>query len=387
MKVKLGDNNNLEPDISVVIPVYNGADMLESCIRSVCAAGQRVAEIIVVDDGSTDKTPETADRIAEEMTGGDGDMIAESSAGISDRIQKKNSVAIKVIHTENHGCYAARRTGVMTSRMPYIAFMDVDDRFVNGSLDMLADLLEEHDADVAMGRLIETSDLEATEEDLRRSSAAHETEPVVRVSTSEEMWPRIMKWKTQEFVCYINKLFKRELLSELAEAEGINQGEDVLITCQAFLGVQKIVETTAPMYLYYINPDSLTHAGFGERDLDVIRVWDKVVEIMREKRAELPDLLYMAQYNRWRTDFTMITRLTLAGNKELDKEFSGHLTSWRKSLKVHWKDLIAPHAMPKSREVLIIGFRFFYTLTKAALRLGRKVTKREIGTILHSGDK
>ena len=194
-----------------------------------------------------------------------------------------------------------------------------------------------------------------------------------------------MKWKTQEFVNYVwNKLYKRELLEGLIEADGINQGEDVLITCQAFLGVKTIVETTAPIYLYYQNPESLTRMGFGYDDINLIRVWDKIVEIMEEKQ---PDLLSMAQFNRWRTDFTLITRLILVNNEELDRKYAGELKKWRAGLKAHWKDLVSPHAMPKNREMLVVGLRFFFSLTKTMMRMGRKMSKKATGELLHSGEK
>lgn len=362
-------------DIAVVLPVYNGADMLESCVCSICTAGSRISEIIIVDDGSTDETLNTAQKLA------------------------KNDSRIRVIHTDNHGTYMARITGMRAAGASYVASIDADDRFCEGCLDMLADLLEKYDADVAIGGLIETANLDETEQRLSAlaeaskagadisiaSSPKDNTPPYkIRVSKAGQMWPRIMKWKTQEFVCYINKLYKRELLTDLVDADGICQGEDVLITCQAFLKVEKIVETTAPMYLYYINPESLTHIGFGDHDLDVLRVWDIVVSVMRQKR---PDLLPMAQFNRWRTDFTLITRLILVDNRELDRKYARDLAVWRRNLKKHWKDLISPHAMPLNREVLVVGLRFFFRPVKNLMRIGRRLSKKDISIILHSGDK
>lgn len=338
-------------DIAVVIPVYNGEKLLADCVKSVSAAGKRISEIIIVDDGSIDETLQMAQRI------------------------KEDDPRIKVIHTDNHGTYMARTTGMKAATADYVTSIDADDRYFSGCLDMLADLLEEYDADVAMGKLVETDHYDVKPE---------LGEPVITTSTAEQMWPRIMKWKSQEFVCYINKLYKREILPDFVDADGICQGEDVLITCQTFLSISKIVETTAPMYLYYQNPESLTRVGFGDHDLDVIRVWDKVVEIMRERRR---NLLKMAQFNRWRTDFTMITRLVLVNDKESDYKYAGELKKWRRSLKEHWKELLAPHAMPRNRELLVIGFRFFYIPVKALLRLGRKFTKKETSVILHSGDK
>lgn len=338
-------------DITVVVPVYNGAEMLEPCVKSILNASEQIAEIIVVDDGSTDNTLETAERLTKEFP------------------------EIRVIHTTNHGCYTARVTGIKAATTPYIASADVDDRYIPGALDRLASLLKENDADVAIGAYREVSSLE--EETVQSPGEPMNTvnQPEIstadtqeiHVFTSEQMWPRIMKWKTQEFVNYVwNKLYKREVFSELADADGVNQGEDVLITCQAFCNVNKIVETTETVYLYYQNPNSLTRVGFGKSDLDLICVWDKIVAHMNTNRS---DLVSMAEFNRWRTDFTLITRLILANNREIDKQYAGDLVKWRKGLKAHWKSLISLHVMPRNREVLVLGLRFFYWPTKVALRL------------------
>ena len=321
-------------DITVVVPVYNGAEMLSACVDSILCAGERIAEIIIVDDGSTDDTL----------------AIAEARA--------ERTPWIRVIHTDNHGCYTARVTGLQAAQTPYVASADVDDRYVPGALDLLAELLESNDADVAIGAYREVT----TFEDVTLEKNAE-----ARVLSAEQMWPRIMKWKTQEFVNYVwNKLYKRELFSTMTEADGVNQGEDVLITCQAFCRVNRIVETAAPVYLYYQNPDSLTRVGFGRSDLDLIRVWDAIVLFMKENRQEL---VSKAEFNRWRTDFTLITRLILANNKEADKTYKSDLALWRKGLKEHWKMLIAPHAMPKSREMLVFNLRFLYWPTRFAMRL------------------
>ena len=325
-------------DIAVIIPVYNGERLIAGCVKSLANAGERVAEVIIVDDGSTDGTLALARSIAER----DG--------------------RIRVIHTENHGSYEARRTGIAASKARYIAFLDVDDSYCDGALDALAGLLESHGADVAMGGIVETTTLEAPEPE------AGET--TVREQTPDAMWRRIMRWGTQEFILYIwHKLYQRELLCGMIEAEGICQGDDVLITCQAFRRARRIVETTQPVYKYYQNPESLMHAGFGDRDLDLIPVWDRVVSLMRDQSKELR---YMAQFNRWRTDFTLICRLILADDRELDRQYAGELGIWRESLKAHWKALVAPHAMPRNRELLVIGLRFAYGPMKAIMRLGKR---------------
>ena len=349
----------VEKNIAVIIPVYNGADMLEPCIKSVVAAGKRIAEIIIVDDGSTDGSFEKANKLAEYDS------------------------RIKVIHTENHGSYMARVTGIKAATVSYIAFIDVDDRYYPGALDLLADLLEENNADIVMGGIVETTKYSPSFPERTQGIAE------IRIQSPGQMWPRIMKWKTQEFLFYIwHKLYKRELFEGLPVVDHICQGDDVILTCRAFLGAKRIVETSTPVYQYYINPKGLTHKAFSDSDFDLIRVWDTVVDMMdKEGTDQETDLPYFARYNRWRTDFTLITRLLLSDDKTLDRKHTEDLKKWRRGLRRHWKDLVLPHAMPKNRELLIIGLRFFFTPTKILMRLGRRFIRENTGVLMHSGDK
>ena len=199
------------------------------------------------------------------------------------------------------------------------------------------------------------------------------TSASVRVLSPDDMWPRLMRWKTQEFILYVwHKLYKREVLEGLVPAEKICQGEDVLITCQAFLNVKKTVETSAPVYRYYQNPESITHK-FGKHDLDLITVWEKVSEIMKEAEFRgKHDLFYMAQINRWRTDFTLITRLILSNDKELDKKYDAELHKWRADLQEHYSELLASKSLPFSRIILAAALRYAYQPTKILLRAAKR---------------
>ncbi len=355
-------------DIAVIIPVNNGSETLVSCIESVLLAGERISEIIIVDDGSTDDT----------------EFVAKSLSSKDPRIS--------IIHSENCGSYMARLRGVRAAKASYIAFLDVDDRFFVGALDILAKLLEDYDADIVMGRIDEiyTAGAEIIS---HVDSRNNPTEP--RVLMPEQVWQRIMKWKTQEFLMYIwNKLYRRELFDQLPELDKICQGDDVILTCGAFLKAKRIVETSISVCLYYVNPASLTHRGFNMTDLDLIRVWDEVVKMVDKDTAAdetkllmTPSLLEMARYNRWRTDFTLICRLILMDDKATDRCYERELHIWREGLRDHWWDLVRYNAMPMNRELLVLALRFFFTPTKVLMRIGKRLTRIKTGMLLHSGDK
>ena len=152
---------------------------------------------------------------------------------------------------------------------------------------------------------------------------------------------------------YLLRLNVRHFEQSIVEGESVEEAMTVVFEAESTEIIPAEVIEKKPFF-----------SAFS--DLDLIRVWDVIVLFMKENRQEL---VSKAEFNRWRTDFTLITRLILANNKEADKTYKSDLALWRKGLKEHWKMLIAPHAMPKSREVLVFNLRFLYRPTRLAMRL------------------
>lgn len=95
------------PAVSVIIPTYNRAWCLRQAVDSVLSQEFEAFELIVVDDGSTDDTPQLLE--------GYGD-------------------AIRTLRQENRGVSAARNAGIAAARAEVIAFLDSDDRWLPGKL-------------------------------------------------------------------------------------------------------------------------------------------------------------------------------------------------------------------------------------------------------------
>ena len=89
--------------ISIIVPVYNVFGYLARCVDSIRRQTYRNLEIILVDDGSTDRSGALAEKLAME-----------------DR-------RIRVFHKENGGSSSARNLGISKARGEYIGFIDSDD--------------------------------------------------------------------------------------------------------------------------------------------------------------------------------------------------------------------------------------------------------------------
>lgn len=105
------------PLVSVVMPAYNAAPYLEAAIRSVLEQDYPAVELIVVDDGSSDGTPEFA-------------------AGFGERV--------RVLCQQNAGPAAARNRGMAAARGELVAFLDADDVWLPGKLRAQVDYLRDH---------------------------------------------------------------------------------------------------------------------------------------------------------------------------------------------------------------------------------------------------
>ena len=93
---------------SVLVPVYNRESYIRQAIESVLSQTIGDDELIVVDDGSSDETPDICDRLDQE---------------------------IKVIRQDNMGPPAARATGAARAEGEYLAFLDSDDLFMPNALE------------------------------------------------------------------------------------------------------------------------------------------------------------------------------------------------------------------------------------------------------------
>jgi glycosyltransferase involved in cell wall biosynthesis len=112
--------------ISVILPAYNHAKYVTRAVESVLNQTYTNLELVVVDDGSTDDTPEVLARI--------------------------HHPAMRVVRKQNGGLSAARNTGLKETTAPLVTFLDADDYFLPEKLEVLSRYMEQHpDVGLAAG--------------------------------------------------------------------------------------------------------------------------------------------------------------------------------------------------------------------------------------------
>ena len=215
--------------VSIIMPVYNAADYLEQSVRAVQAQTLREWELLVIDDGSTDGSAETADRLA-----------AEDSR-------------IRVIHQANAGVSAARNRGLELARGKYIGFADADDLPQPDMFRTLTDAAEANACDIVTACYQSVRDGKV----VFRSAPPFPPGTVFGPADVRSWMPEMHEKRTFLFIW--RRLFSAALIREngLRFDPGIAYGEDTLFCLEAFLRAERVLSLPDVLYSYRHTPGSV----------------------------------------------------------------------------------------------------------------------------------
>ena len=116
----------MKPLISVIVPVFNVAEFLDDCIKSLLNQSYENFEILLIDDGSGDKSLEICQNFA------------------------KKEPKIRVFSKQNGGQGSARHLGLDNAKGEFICFVDSDDILASGFLDKTFEILKQNNVKMAM---------------------------------------------------------------------------------------------------------------------------------------------------------------------------------------------------------------------------------------------
>lgn len=229
-----------KPLVSIIVPVYNVEKYIQSCISSIVCQSYSNLEIILVDDGSTDK-----------------------SGYLCDEIAKKDN-RINVIHQQNQGLSGARNSGIDIARGEYLFFVDSDDFLSVTTIEYLEDTARHNKADIVVCDYVRCKDSDSFD-----SFIINQRELEFEV-IDERQRMRVFLTESKIKVVAWGKLYKRVLFEKVRFPVG-RYNEDNFTTYKLVHLAKTIVVTNYIGYVYRISSSSITQQKFK------LKHWDDVV--------------------------------------------------------------------------------------------------------------
>lgn len=236
------------PLISIIVPIYNSEDTLEDCLRSLSNQTYTNIEVILINDGSTDKSY----------------IIAETYCKIDRRF--------KLFDQCNSGVAAARQKGLDNANGEYIIHCDSDDIMLEIAIEDLFSSIDKNQSDIAVGSYIKKMPSNIDPDVIFEYKSVDANDFIRKIITGEY----------HAGLC--NKLIRATLCKKLSFAPGINFTEDKLYLIQLLLmeGV-KISIVSRPVYIYNHNVDSYTNNISIKSVLDNIEVTNRLTLLLQDK--------------------------------------------------------------------------------------------------------
>lgn len=208
--------------LSIIVPVYNVEAYLEACVASLMAQDMSQAEVILVDDGSTDDSGVLCDELVKRYT------------------------CIRCIHKANEGVSAARNDGMNAARGKYILFVDSDDLIAPQGIDAVLNWVQENHADICflqVHKLYPDGTLKDQGDCITYTGICGKNKTaVMRYLASRPKYPGS--------ACA--KVFRRDFLREeqLLFIKGRKHGEDLSFMMACLLAAQSYDALDVPFYQY-----------------------------------------------------------------------------------------------------------------------------------------
>lgn len=256
--------------ISVIVPVYNVEKYIRKCVDSILNQTIQDLEIILVDDGSTDRSGEICDEYREK------------------------DIRIKVIHKENGGLSDARNVGEKNATADYVIFLDSDDYIHREMLETLYFPIKEQGVDLSICGVFNVYN----EKEIPQYSKIEQF-----LCTGSKAFGLILEGnKIPVSIC--NKMIKREIADKICFPVG-RLYEDVFYTLKLMPLVSQVYVTTKPMYYYVHRQGSITTSKFKEKDMDIVYAYRETIKLVKK---QYPDLVSQAAFRLFWAYFVVVDR-------------------------------------------------------------------------------
>lgn len=259
--------------LSIIIPVYNVEQYLQSCVQSVLAQTYRDLQVILVDDGSTD-----------------------SSGVLCNQLAQQDS-RIQVVRKENGGLSSARNVGLEVATGDYVAFLDSDDVYLqNDGLELLMALAHAEQTDVL---LFQAVDVYSNHQSVRK---AYDEAWIASHSGMEVFHQLVCTQSFNMSACF--QIIRRELLEQhqIYFEKGL-LSEDVDWSLRLWKYVQRVRAINLPMYGYQHREGSISTTYTIRNLRSYEHIFAKFVQLYNERVIDAATELY------WKTTMGYLAQM------------------------------------------------------------------------------
>lgn len=236
--------------LSIVIPVYNTKEYLESCLNSILACDCADCEILLIDDGSTDGV----------------------CPALCDRLAAEHSPLVQVIHQENKGLGGARNTGLEAACGEYVFFPDSDDTVEPETLTVLKNTIRETNADIISFNF--SSDDGEGHLTPMEANYFHSEVPFRLLDRPEFLLSMPSAW---------SRVWRRSLFLDSAIRYPSRVWyEDIRTSMKLFCLAKSIVTIPNHLYRYLQRPGSIMHSSNVGRNREIIEALDDLLSWYEE---------------------------------------------------------------------------------------------------------
>ncbi len=243
--------------VSVIIPVYNAEKYIERCINSLSSQSYREIEIVVVDDGSRDKSGEICDRLS------NGDP------------------RIRVHHQENSGVVAARLQALEISKGEYVTFVDADDYVDTDYIDSLLRPIVEQGVEMTCCQYYKTVNGKDFPQ-RRKERGMMDRQRIHKVLATDFIFDQQTKVSGVPLFLW-GKMMSRQMAKTVIEqGKGMWYGEDAAGILLMAYRLNSLYVLDEPLYHYVTNPgQAIRKTGRKRWDANV-KLWQTFIDIDTE---------------------------------------------------------------------------------------------------------
>ncbi len=227
------------PKVSIVIPIYNGELTIRRCIDSVLSQEYKDFEVVIIDDGSIDKSLEICSKYAE----------------------KDNRIIL--FSQNNKGVSAARNEGIRKANGEYITFVDCDDWIEPNMLTKMLCIAEKENVDIVYMNfyyeLENSQHIGRLSPDYLRKKDIHSFPLAILLPEASYFYDHV-KQDHDILGAACSKLFRKKLFfNDIWFDENLSIAEDCLFNLNCYLKASDIFIDSTPVYHYSIHANSANH--------------------------------------------------------------------------------------------------------------------------------